>query len=155
MMKRSAILCSLGVLLSIGTMSGVSSGSAATDRGGSVPRGLIGTWGKSIPLATWTRHHIRGQTGGHYAIYIGASGLTSLYDGNDPTMATMTFPFTTMQAFISGDVITIGPTADGACQGNGTYRWVVSASRLTFTAITDGCDPRKVLLTTGTFAREH
>jgi hypothetical protein len=153
--SRSPILCSLGVVLSVVTMSGVSIGSAATARGGSVPQGLVGTWGKSISLATWKRHQISDEPAGHYAIKIAASGLTSLYHGNDPTMATVTFAFTTMPAVVSRHTVTFGSTADGVCAGKGTYRWVVTGSKLAFAVVKEGCSPRMVLMTAGTFALEH
>jgi len=114
---------------------------------GGVPQSLVGTWGKSIALTTFEKSHVVGEPAGHYGIKIRTSGLTSLYYG--------TSPFTTMRAVVSGHSVTFGPRADGVCPGKGIYHWVISRSRLDFTAVKEGCGARKVLMTAGTFALEH
>jgi hypothetical protein len=108
-----------------------------------------------MSLATWKKSHINYEAAGHYAIKIDAGGQTGMYHGNDPTMATVTFPFTTMRATVSGHTLIFGPTADQVCMGNGTYHWAVSGSKLDLVAVSDGCAPRKVLMTAGPFALEH
>jgi hypothetical protein len=122
---------------------------------GGVPQGLVGTWGKSIPMSTWHKNHITYEPSGHFALKIAASGHTDLYNGNDPTMAKVTFPFTNMQAAVAGHTVTFGPTADQACPGKGVYRWAVSGPTLTFTVVKEGCAARQVLMTAGPFALEH
>jgi hypothetical protein len=140
-------------LMTAVALSGASVGMVAA--AGGVPQRLVGTWGKSIPEAAWTKAHIAGEAPGHYAIKVAASGFTSMYHGNDPTMATVTIPFTTMRIVASGDTVTVGPTADAVCQGKGTYRWAVAAPLLKFTLVNDGCRPRTVIMTAGTFTLEY
>jgi hypothetical protein len=128
---------------------------AASATGVGVPQSLVGTWGKSVSDATWKKGHVFGEPNGHYALVIAPSGLVKMYHGNDPTMATVSIPFTSMRAIVSRNTVTFGSTADGACAGKGTYHWAVSGSKLDFTLIKEGCDTRRVLMTAGTFAMEH
>jgi hypothetical protein len=141
-------------LMTAVALSGASVGIVAEAAGGG-RQSLVGTWGKSISEAAWTKAHIAGEAPGHYAIKVAASGLTSMYDGNDPTMATVTIPFTTMRIVASGDTVTVGPTADAVCHGKGTYRWAVAGSLLKFTLVNDGCRPPRVIMTAGAFTLEH
>jgi hypothetical protein len=135
------------------TLSAMAIGAPAA--AGGVPHDLVGTWGKSISEAAFEKDHVAGEPPGHYAIKVGASGHTDMYHGNDPTMATVSIPFTNMQAVVTGHTVTFGPTADGACPGKGIYRWAVSGAKLTFTLVKEGCAPREVLMTAETFALEH
>jgi hypothetical protein len=140
-------------VLAVVAVLGASAGKVAA--GGNVPQSLVGTWGKSISLATWKRSGVTSEPAGHYAIKIEPSGQTGMYHGNDPTMATVTFPFTTMRATVSGHTLTFGPTADQVCMRKGTYRWARSGSKLDLTAVDETCAPRKVLMTVGPFTLEH
>jgi hypothetical protein len=153
-MSRTRITRCVGALLFGGAVL-VAPVIGAGAAGSGVPQSLVGTWGKSVSDATWKKDHVFGEPNGHYALVIAPSGLVSMYHGNDPTMAKVSIPFTTMRAAASGNTVTFGSTADGACAGKGTYHWAASGSRLTFTLVKEGCDARKVLMTAGPFALEH
>jgi hypothetical protein len=150
-MRRSLAIRSIGMIVSVVTISGVIIDAPAA----AVPQSLVGTWGKSLSAADFKKGHVVGEPGGHYALVIAPSGLVSMYKGNDPTMASVTIPFTTMRAHVSGNTVTFGSTADGVCAGNGTYHWTVSGSKLHLTLVKEGCDQRQVLMTSGAFALEH
>ena len=129
--------------------------SSALARTASVPHSLVATWGKSISLATWKKNHITDESPGHYAIVIAKGGLTNMYHGNDPTMASVSIPFTNMHATVAGHTITFSATADGACPSSGSYHWALSGRKLNLTLLKDTCAPRKVLMTAGPFTLEH
>jgi len=130
----------------------LASANAATT---AVPGALVGTWGKTMQESTWTRYHIPGEPGGHYAIAIDASGIAKLYHGTDPTRTKrVLFPFTTMSTAAAGGTVKFGPTTDGFCPGGATYTWTVSGGRLALKLVKDDCDARRVLMTAGAFARE-
>jgi hypothetical protein len=152
-MGRNWFTYRAGTLLSVMAVAGGSVGTI-TARGG-IPQTLVGTWGKTIPEAAFTRDHVAGEPPGYYAINIAASGHTDMYHASDSSMVSASIPFTHMQAVVSGHTVTFGRTADGRCPGKGVYHWVSSGSTLAFTVMKEGCGPRKVLMTAGTFAFKH
>jgi hypothetical protein len=142
--KRLLILI-VGVALVIAATAVTSTGAAPTTRS-AVPASLVGTWGKTISLATWHKYYISDEPGGLFTIKITKGGLTKMY-------APGVGFFTTMPVSASGTSIVFGPTADGACAGKAYYKWKVSERRLTMKLVTDHCDPRRVLLGVGAFTR--
>jgi hypothetical protein len=115
-----------------------------------LPGALVGSWGKAVTATTWSKHGISYEPAGHWAIRIGASGVTALVlppaESTDP-------PLTTMRATVTGHTIVFGPTADGFCPGKATYRWSVTGDALKLTLVKDGCSARSVLLGVGGFTR--
>jgi hypothetical protein len=147
-MSRNAAPLVVGLAVSVTALGGWSAGTVSASA--PVPQQLVGTWAKTISARTWLKEKVFGEPAGHWAIKVGPSDRTNVYD---PPMG-MTHPLTTMRTTVSGGTVTFGPTADGYCPGRATYRWVASGSSLHFTLIKDDCSARAVLLTTGTFARQ-
>ena len=127
----------------------LTSGIAAGTRTSTVPARLVGTWGKTVTLATWHKAGVYGDPGGHWRIKINKAGLTTLFAPPPP----VGYALTTMPASTSGTSVVFGPTADKVCPGKASYTWKVSGSTLVFEVVKDGCIPRRVLLTAGTWKR--
>lgn len=147
-MSRNTAALVVGLGLSVTALGGWSAGTVNAST--PVPQQLVGTWEKTISARTWLKNKVFGEPAGHWAIKVGPSGVTSVYD---PATGT-THPLTAMRTSVSGGTVTFGPTADGYCPGRATYRWAASGSSLDFTLVKDDCASRAVLLTAGTFARE-
>ena len=146
-MKRNNLISAGSA--AVAGVAAVAMASAAT------PTALVGTWGKTVTESTWTKHHVPGEPGGHFAIAVAGGGVTSMYYGADPTQTKATiFPFTTMRATVTGRHVTFSPTTDGACPGKGSYSWSASGGKLSFTLVKDDCDARRVLMTAGPFVLE-
>jgi hypothetical protein len=127
-------------------------GGVAPRTNSAVPAPLTGTWGKKVSDATWHEYGIYYEIAGHWAIAITKGGVASLF--TPPGQPKEAQPLTTMHAAATGGSAVFGPTADGFCPTNATYGWKPSRSTLTFTAVKDGCDARRVLLTVGTWTRQ-
>jgi hypothetical protein len=147
-MSRNTAVSVVGLALSVTALGGWSAGTVNAST--PVPRELVGTWAKTISAQTWLKEKVFGEPAGHWAIKVGPSGVTNVYD---PATGT-THALTTMRTTVSGRTVRFGPTADGYCPGRATYRWAASGSSLDFTVVKDDCSARAVLLTAGTFARE-
>jgi len=127
----------------------LTSGVAAPASRTPVPAPLVGTWGKTVTLATWHKNGVYGDPGGHWKITITKAGLTTLFAPPPP----VGYILTTMPVSTSGTSLVFGPTADGVCPAKGSYTWKVSGSTLVVKVVKDGCSPRRVLMTAGTWKR--
>jgi hypothetical protein len=63
------------------------------------------------------------------------------------------FPRDTYQ--VSGTTIVTNLFANGLCRGSGvgSYSWSIAGGTLTFVAVSDGCDLRRAVLTSGSWTR--
>ena len=127
----------------------LTSGVAASAVRTAVPAHLAGTWGKTVPLATWHKAGVYGDPGGHWKITITNAGVTKMFAPPPPAG----FVVTTMTVSTSGTSLVFGPTADGVCPAKGSYTWNVSGSTLVLKVVEDGCSPRRVLMTAGPWKR--
>ena len=129
----------------------LTSGIAAGTRTTTVPASLVGTWGKTVTLATWHKSGVYGIPGGHWTMTIQNNALTKLNVLAPPAPA---FPFSNnMHLSTSGTSLVFGPSKDGDCPSKGSYTWNVSGSTLVLKLVKDGCNPRRILMTAGTWKR--
>jgi hypothetical protein len=127
-------------------------GIAARTGTSTVPARLVGTWGKTVTLATWHNSGVYGIAGGRWTMTIQNDALTKLALLAPPAPL---FPaFRNMHVSTSGTSLVFGPTNDGTCPAKGSYTWRVTGSTLGFKVVKDGCNPRRVLMTAGTWTRK-
>lgn len=148
-MRKSGLIL-IGSVAFVTGATAVGSTPAAPTIRDAVPAGLVGTWGKTIPAATWRKNGIYYEQAGHWGIVIAKRGVTGIYE---PPGKPSGFALTTMHVMGTGGSVVFGPTADGFCAGNASYRWKVSGRALRFEVVKDGCDARRVLLTAGAWTR--
>ena len=130
----------------------LTSGIAAGTRTNTVPARLVGTWGKTVTLATWHKSGVYGIAGGHWTMTIQSNTLTKLTLLAPPAPA---FPaFNGMHVSTSGTSLVFGPTNNGDCPAKGSYTWKVSGSTLVLEVVKDGCTARRVLFTAGSWKRK-
>ena len=146
-MRRMFLLA--GTLASLALAFPLTSGIAAGTRTSTVPARLVGTWGKMVTQATWHKSGVYGELAGHWKITIAKTGRTTLVAPPPPPSYTLT----TMPASTSGTSLVFGPTADGVCPARGSYTWNISGSTLVLKVVKDGCSPRRVLMTAGSWKR--
>ena len=143
---RKRVLILTGCVALVIAATAVTSTSATPKTRSAVPARLVGKWGKTITAATWRKHQISYEPAGRFSIAITTKGVLSLFA---PTYGFLT----TMNVAARGASVIFGPTADGFCAGNGSYKWKVSGRTLTLSRIKDDCDARWVLFTSGPWTR--
>jgi hypothetical protein len=146
-MKPRLPILLTGIVLAVAAM-GVLSAAAAPANRSSVPSALVAKWGKSMSLATWHKHHITYEPAGRWTIAISKKGVLSLYAPG------IGFVTTSRILAVKRASVVFGPTADGFCAGNGSFKWKVSGRTLTLTLAKDDCDARWVLFTSGPWTRK-
>ena len=144
-MKRALILIGCVALVAVIAVASTSAARSA------VPAGLVGTWGKPITTATWHKHYVYVEQGGHWSIVVAKGGITSIFG---PPGEPNAYPITTMRAVAAGASVIFGPTADGFCPTKATYRWKASSRTLAFKVVSEDCSVRRALLTAGTWRRK-
>jgi hypothetical protein len=148
---RRMFLVAAALAAPLALASPLTSGVAAPASRTIVPAPLVGTWGKTVTLATWHKSGVYGIAGGHWTMTIKKDALTKLTLFAPPAPA---FPaFSNMRVSTSGTSLVFGPTSNGDCPGKGSYTWKVSGSTLVVKVIKDGCSTRQVLMTAGTWKR--
>jgi len=148
-MRRTFLIAA--TLASLALAFPLTSGIAAGTGKSIVPARLVGTWGKTVTLATWHKSGVYGIGGGHWTMTIQNNALTKLILLSPPAPA---FPaFANMHVSTSGTSLVFGPTNDGTCAAKGSYTWKVSGSALVLKVVKDGCGPRRVLMTAGSWMR--
>jgi len=125
----------------------VAAAGAQAARGPSVPAALVGKWSKPMSAATWHKNHISYEPAGHWSIGIAKKGVLTLYA---PGFGALT---TAKILAVKPGSIVLGPTADGFCAGNASFKWKAAGHTLTFTLVKDDCDARRVLFTSGPWNR--
>ena len=141
----------VATLVSVALAFPLTSGIAAGRGTSTVPARLVGTWGKTVALATWHEGGLYGIPGGHWTMTIQNDGLTKLALLAPPAPL---FPaFRNMHVSTSGTSLVFGPTNDGDCPGKGSYTWNASGSTFVVKVVKDGCAERRILMTAGTWKR--
>jgi hypothetical protein len=148
---RNAIWRCLPVVLAAAVVIPVAGGIAAPTSQTTVPARLVGTWGKTVTLATWKKNLVFTEPGGHWAIVISRAGVVSIF--LPPGRPSAASPATTMRVAGSGASVLFGPTADSDCPAKASYTWKVSGRALVLMAVKDGCNLRRILFTAGAWQR--
>jgi hypothetical protein len=130
------------LLVGLTLAAGVGALSAGASMGVRAPTLLVGKWTKTMSSGAWRKYHITYEPAGRWTIGISKTGVISLYA---PGIGFLT----TTRMLTVGAAITVSPTADGFCAGKAIFTWTASHKRLTFGAIKDDCDARRVLFTYG------
>jgi hypothetical protein len=125
---------------------------AARTSRSAVPAPLVGTWGKTVAIATWHKYGEYAEPAGHWSIVTTARGVTTLY--MPPGITTKSNFVTTMPVVATGSSVSFGPTADNACETKGTYTWKQSGRTLSLKVVNDSCQPRRILYSAGVWLRK-